>query len=1742
MCQLGALQAIASVVQLDHAMHGNVSVDDRCASLRRYSAMALTNLTFGDGYNKAALCANKDFMRAFVAQLNSNVDELLPVTANVLRNLSWRADKTMKNVSNWIFVFLQNYANVICVCLKVLNEIGTVTALTTAVMRNQNESTIKALLSALWNLSAHCSTNKAELCAVDGALAFLVEMLTYEGPSKTLTIIENAGGILSNISSHIAVNESYRVILRQRNCLGILLQQLSSESLTIVSNACGTLWNLSARCAQDQQYLLDNNAVRRLSLLLSSKHKMISNGSSAALKNLMNFQPSAITHNHLDPVAKAMRLKELPTLNVRKQRAFEQALDQNLGETCDNIDVTTPPKDSHKSMEEFLKYNPKGLQIQAQRLTKSANSAIPRSDSKDSVVSVVRTQHTSNSTPPTPRRSKPTAPTDPNSGSSGVYQETDLDQITDFSLRYGELLPTNAIADFYSDSEEAAGAVQPTSQAASQPSEAADEGVAITIDDTVKCYETEGTPYVISNAASVTDLTRGIKTMSVIDERKPKSGRHLGASGINTPDRCTNYCEEGTPGVYDSYSSLDEAEETTQDVVESKKVMKPVVLEAPEEEVPVAYRQEEEDEDEDEERDQVHEVHTNAPTTPGGPKAVTFETPMMFSRHSSMESLSSIEPALVMDDRSSVVSDFSRLASGIISPSEIPDSPSQMVQANASGSAVAFFPSTPPRQFHQQSTNQQQQPLRSVFEDDVNAFGVENTPAQFSCATSLSNLSLDDEPKIASDSVTKEQKENHLEDKKVLTALSDDSDEDADDGDTDLLDTCINIGMNKIPVSDPVKPDLIPKHDDSTSGSDMADESLLEQCIQVGLKRNIKPAPSDQPPIPGPKPQKPKHDSSLSSLSMEDSEDDGAILQKAIAAGSQKMLKPSTVKQTTNFQSNQADDPYSSVDSIDSGDTQNANSILEQCIQTGMKKLPVLPSKPKVPERSSKLPSFKTPTQSERERQRERERKDEAILMECIQTGMASKTARSIPMPSYTSNVRRDQLLNAHQNVSAAHHQQPKNVQTTSVAATPDTQTSVLCTVAPDVDETTHCQPLLHIPNSITMNHPANQTTTTSGVRNESKSDQPLCPTPQQCPPAIHSHGRHTIANGSSSKLDQSLASICDLSQVLDRSNEYPAMMLTSNGTNHDDDSPKMDMSTTMEQSNEFLQDDQDASEMNELTTAAQEDDDELSQFSDELFTTELTRSSAVMMDKHKDPDLMMQSVERLTQELMTTAEKLRTASHSAAEPLAYEPLRKNSWNEDNCPTYDVSFPSNSWTTPRIADANPGEDYDDDDDATLSKDPPRPTNGLSFILGSSELDSDDVIQGTSQPDSLDTETVTLVGPSETDSGIRFHVGGPTFRDHRFHPTAASAASAAATFHLASVASPSGSFATNSSSNMTNSTIIALEANKVATDLLNMQSMTDSLNSLDLDAIRPPSGMDTVSGYFEPSITGGQQHHHPMFSPQLARRKKSLPAGLMARRALSQCTNGGGLVGSLESVHSSCNLDNVKPPSIMDELLDSMISVASITSEVSDLSHFFIFLIFLLANNCNFTQVASPDHSRYDTAVSQLLVHDDDEDDEDTTTLRSCCDLPADQPADQNTPVASDFSSAESTPRKQRCVRRVLTAKQKRMAAKERYRTYTIAADMMLMDSDDCGPGSGDSSMGPMMVKSEAASQSSVNGNMVEIEIVEEENGGSKMTTSRQRRSCDRNRFQTQVSFGFNCFLESAYKLFYYSDYRPQAFC
>ncbi|NWU94598.1 APCL protein, partial [Upupa epops] len=312
MNELGGLQAVAELLQVDYEMHKMTS-DPLNLALRRYAGMALTNLTFGDVVNKATLCSRRGCMEAIVAQLGSDSEELHQVVSSILRNLSWRADINSK---------------------KVLREVGSVAGLTRCALHAAKESTLKSVLSALWNLSAHSTENKAAICAVDGALGFLVSTLTYKCQSNSLAIIESGGGILRNVSSLIATREDYRQVLRDHNCLQTLLQHLRSHSLTIVSNACGTLWNLSARSPRDQELLWDLGAVSMLRNLIHSKHKMIAMGSAAALRNLLTNRPPKYKDAAVVSPGSCM-----PSLYVRKQKALEAELDaKHLAETFDTME------------------------------------------------------------------------------------------------------------------------------------------------------------------------------------------------------------------------------------------------------------------------------------------------------------------------------------------------------------------------------------------------------------------------------------------------------------------------------------------------------------------------------------------------------------------------------------------------------------------------------------------------------------------------------------------------------------------------------------------------------------------------------------------------------------------------------------------------------------------------------------------------------------------------------------------------------------------------------------------------------------------------------------------------------------------------------------------------------------------------------------------------------------------------------------------------------------------------------------------------------------------------------------------------------------------------------------------------------------------------------------------------------------------------------------------------------------
>ncbi|KAM4706895.1 adenomatous polyposis coli protein 2 [Discoglossus pictus] len=312
MNELGGLQAIAELLEVDYQMH-RMTNDPLSLALRRYAGMALTNLTFGDVVNKATLCARRGCMQAIVAHLASESEELQQVASSILRNLSWRADINSK---------------------KILREVGSVISLMQCALRANKESTLKSILSALWNLSAHSTENKASVCSVEGSLGFLVSTLTYKCQSNSLSIIESGGGILRNVSSLIATRDDYRQILRDHNCLQTLLQHLKSHSLTIVSNACGTLWNLSARCPQDQELLWDLGGVSMLRNLIHSKHKMIAMGSAAALRNLLAHRPLKYKDASVISPGSCM-----PSLYMRKQKALEAELDaKHLAETFDTMD------------------------------------------------------------------------------------------------------------------------------------------------------------------------------------------------------------------------------------------------------------------------------------------------------------------------------------------------------------------------------------------------------------------------------------------------------------------------------------------------------------------------------------------------------------------------------------------------------------------------------------------------------------------------------------------------------------------------------------------------------------------------------------------------------------------------------------------------------------------------------------------------------------------------------------------------------------------------------------------------------------------------------------------------------------------------------------------------------------------------------------------------------------------------------------------------------------------------------------------------------------------------------------------------------------------------------------------------------------------------------------------------------------------------------------------------------------
>lgn len=270
--QVGGLRALVDLLSTECQVVGIATTNEHNLLIRRYCCMALTNLTYGDPAIKYWLCCDnlKHALPSLLELLKSTNDDLRQAVSCVMRNLCWKVDASSK---------------------QALQRLGCIKCLMLSAMSESNENTLKAMLAALWNVSAHSKQNKKDICDLDGSLKFLVKTISHSNQR----IVENSGGILRNISSQIAVNNNFRTILRNGDALPALISNLHSTNEVIISNACGTLWNLSARCQQDQRTLISLGAKPTLEKLTQSSHRMISRASTAVLKNLSKMEPKSKT-------------------------------------------------------------------------------------------------------------------------------------------------------------------------------------------------------------------------------------------------------------------------------------------------------------------------------------------------------------------------------------------------------------------------------------------------------------------------------------------------------------------------------------------------------------------------------------------------------------------------------------------------------------------------------------------------------------------------------------------------------------------------------------------------------------------------------------------------------------------------------------------------------------------------------------------------------------------------------------------------------------------------------------------------------------------------------------------------------------------------------------------------------------------------------------------------------------------------------------------------------------------------------------------------------------------------------------------------------------------------------------------------------------------------------------------------------------------------------------------------------
>lgn len=211
---------------------------------------------------------------------------------------------------------------------------------------------------------------------------------------------------------------------------------------------------------------------------------------------------------------------------------------------------------------------------------------------------------------------------------------------------------------------------------------------------------------------------------------------------------------------------------------------------------------------------------------------------------------------------------------------------------------------------------------------------------------------------------------------------------------------------------------------------------------------------------------------------------------------------------------------------------------------------------------------------------------------------------------------------------------------------------------------------------------------------------------------------------------------------------------------------------------------------------------------------------------------------------------------------------------------------------------------------------------------------------------------------------------------------------------------------------------------------------------------------------------------------------------------------------------------------MGELLDlegSMTSVASLTSEVAEAVRSEPNSLFTVKQPTSITEIDTINppsllnevtdiYNSLNDISTEIINGDATEPYEDCQTHITDATLQmTDDYSDANniTPLQSDFSSAESTPKRNKPINKYLTPKQRRSLARERYKTYTVAAEMVTQRSQD--DSSDQSTEANPDYKTCASDVNSDDGASVNVN-----DSGLGKITPRERRRQDRSRFETQV--------------------------